>query len=278
MKSADRISSNVEGWSLETWFRLDKRITWSDITDRIHPRYRPYHNTLQMARMRFRDGFHLSAWGPPKYGRQTANELAIDAAVRAAGISLEDNTTRGLTPGLVDPMNPNGRRIAVPYRWLPKTGNVHQRPSNNNRLKRRAMKEAWRKANNLVQSGDSGLATTSINSPAYVNEEITDDEKDFDYNNENEDLDNGDEIEEEVENRDDDGSIQDVAETCKENFQVLSQPIILTSTSTNFNSVRLATCSLPPQLLQETTVELIMHLAPIRSISMRLVLAASVTV
>lgn len=34
------ISSKVEGWRLEAWFRTDNRITASDIMDRIHPEYR----------------------------------------------------------------------------------------------------------------------------------------------------------------------------------------------------------------------------------------------
>ena len=51
-----------------------------------------------------------------------------------AGIDLNRNTTRGLTPGLVDPLaRPNGRGIPIPERWLrPRP----QRASNLDRLVR----------------------------------------------------------------------------------------------------------------------------------------------
>ena len=58
-----RISSNVEPWLLEAWFRLNSNIQWSDVTDRMHPGARPWFNTLQMDRTRFREYFHLRAWG-----------------------------------------------------------------------------------------------------------------------------------------------------------------------------------------------------------------------
>lgn len=236
MISTDRISSNVEDWLLETWFRLDQRITWADITDRIHPRYRPCFNTLQMARSRFREGFNLSAWGPHRNHRQVANELALEAAVRASGINLNDNTTRGLTPGLVDPSNPNGPRIHIPRRWLPRVGRNYQRPSNNDRLERRAKKEASLKAT-LARPGQTSDAPDSTNSPRHGSKENLDDVD-----------------KEEIENDDQEDITYDAADTCRRNIQVLCQPKFPFVISANFNSVRLGARLLPPELLKQTTV------------------------
>ena len=141
----DRISSNVEPYLLETWFRLNSNIQWQDITDRIHPATRPWWNTLQMGRTRFREHFHLRAWGRTRGNFQAARIQALELQLQNAGINLGANTTRGLMPGLVDPQGgPNGWRIPIPQRWLrPRP----QRAANTDRLRAQANQRHRSKGN-----------------------------------------------------------------------------------------------------------------------------------
>ncbi|KAL1851146.1 hypothetical protein Plec18170_006470 [Paecilomyces lecythidis] len=108
-----QISSRVEGWRYEAWFRLDRRITAEDIIHRINPKYRVTAGELQMRRYRFREAFHLGCWGSgPSMG-------AVTRLLEVNGLDPRLNSTRGLTPGLINPyLGERGGRIPLPRDWV----------------------------------------------------------------------------------------------------------------------------------------------------------------
>lgn len=104
-----QISSKVEGWRLEAWWRLDRRIEAQDILDRINPKYGVSMLDLEMRREQFRRSFRVADW------RSQSSVNEITRLVKMAGIDPHLNTTRGLTPGLVDPSRGEaGGRIPIP--------------------------------------------------------------------------------------------------------------------------------------------------------------------
>ena len=104
-----QISSKVEGWRLEAWWRLDRRIEAQDILDRINPKYEVSVLDLDMRREQFRRSFRVADW------RSQSSVNEISRLVKMAGIDPNLNTTRGLTPGLVDlSRGETGRRIPIP--------------------------------------------------------------------------------------------------------------------------------------------------------------------
>lgn len=104
-----QISSKVEGWRLEAWWRLDRRIEAQDILDRINPKYEVSMLDLEMRREQFRRSFRVADW------RSQSSVNEITRLVKMAGIDPNLNTTRGLTPGLVDPSRGEaGGRIPIP--------------------------------------------------------------------------------------------------------------------------------------------------------------------
>lgn len=114
----DRISSNVEPWLLQAWFRLDSRIRWEDITDRIEPSARPKWNTINMDCVRQREDFFMRPWSTSKGVSTRTRDAAFERVLRKAGIDPARNTTRGLTPGLIDRnAGPNSAKVLVPERW-----------------------------------------------------------------------------------------------------------------------------------------------------------------
>lgn len=113
----DHISSSVEEWRVEAWMRLDKRIRLGDITDRMHPEFRISNNTLQQRSGRFRQDFHIISWYS---GNKKSHDIEarINQELLARDINPALNTTRGLTPGLVDPaLGEAGGRIPLPGNW-----------------------------------------------------------------------------------------------------------------------------------------------------------------
>ncbi|WEW56609.1 hypothetical protein PRK78_002057 [Emydomyces testavorans] len=109
----DRISTNVEDWRVETWKRLDARIRLRDITDRMLPDKRLQRNALQQRLVRFRQQFSFLTWGKPNQG-SIRHEAKVVAMLAERGIDLALNTTRGLSPGLIDPNDPSKGRIPIP--------------------------------------------------------------------------------------------------------------------------------------------------------------------
>ncbi|KAI9837462.1 MAG: hypothetical protein M1819_007110 [Sarea resinae] len=98
----DHICSNVEPWLIECWLRTDSRIEWGDILARIQGRACPKWNTLQMSVFRFREDFFMLSW--KSRGRKTTTrDEHLVSLLKQKGIDPAKNSTRGLTPGLVDP-------------------------------------------------------------------------------------------------------------------------------------------------------------------------------
>ena len=111
----DHISSNLEGWRLEYWARLDPRVRWDeDIAPRMDPGYRPEHpSKIQMARNRFRKNCRMLGW-VSRGGNHKAIRADILNELHSRNISFKNNTTRGLSWGVVDPAaGEGGGRIAV---------------------------------------------------------------------------------------------------------------------------------------------------------------------
>ncbi|GFG12022.1 hypothetical protein CNMCM6936_002253 [Aspergillus lentulus] len=104
-----QISSNVEGWRLEAWMRLDRRITQQDIIDRVNPKYKLTAEEIESRREDFRSAFHVANWNVQK------SVWDIDRMLKAIGVDTQKNSTRGLTPGLIDPSKGEaGGRIPLP--------------------------------------------------------------------------------------------------------------------------------------------------------------------
>ncbi|KAL1956261.1 hypothetical protein VTO42DRAFT_7521 [Malbranchea cinnamomea] len=113
----DRISSNVEEFRVEAWLRLDRRIQLEDITMRMHPAYRVEKNTLQQRGVRFRQKFKMLAWGSGSKKTQEMEDALI-REMKQKGIDPKSNSTRGLTPGLINPkFGEAGGRIPVPEQY-----------------------------------------------------------------------------------------------------------------------------------------------------------------
>lgn len=107
-----QISSRVEGWRVEAWCRMDRRITPQDIIDRVNPAFKVTEDEIQMRRYRFRQAFNVAAWG------SGSSIAAIARVLERAGIDPSRNTTRGLTPGLIDPSaGEAGGRVPLPPNW-----------------------------------------------------------------------------------------------------------------------------------------------------------------
>ncbi|MCJ1400122.1 hypothetical protein MMC11_003326 [Xylographa trunciseda] len=105
----------------ELWRRLDGRIRWDDILMRMEVKNRPKGNALNMAGFRvWRPKLYMVAWHikGTKNGRgdQQAKVLA-----RLSPAQVAANTTRGSTPGLLNPvLGPAGRRtVGIPWPVLP---------------------------------------------------------------------------------------------------------------------------------------------------------------
>ncbi|KAL2852933.1 hypothetical protein BJY01DRAFT_244336 [Aspergillus pseudoustus] len=115
----DNISSTVEEFRVEAWMRLDRRIRLKDITDRIHPDFRLRENALQQRGVRFRQAFGLLAWDS---GNKRSRELEskLWCRMKMLGLDPQSNSTRGITPGLIDPSAGEvGGRVPVPAGWGP---------------------------------------------------------------------------------------------------------------------------------------------------------------
>ncbi|KAL2219872.1 hypothetical protein M432DRAFT_606857 [Thermoascus aurantiacus ATCC 26904] len=121
----DNISSNVEEFRVEAWMRLDRRIRLCDITNRMHPMFRIKPNALQQRGVRFRKAFSMLAWGSGN--KKTAElEAELVKAMIQKGIDPALNSTRGLTPGLINPeLGEAGGRIPVPAQYAVKTDPVN---------------------------------------------------------------------------------------------------------------------------------------------------------
>ncbi|KAF9890965.1 hypothetical protein FE257_005222 [Aspergillus nanangensis] len=110
----DNISSAVEEFRVEAWMRLDRRIRLRDITSRMHPSFRVNVNALQQRSVRFRQMFSMIAWDS---GNKRSLQLEESLLTKMAEKNIDPtrNSTRGITPGLIDPaLGEAGGRIPLP--------------------------------------------------------------------------------------------------------------------------------------------------------------------
>ncbi|KAJ9302731.1 hypothetical protein DTO271G3_105 [Paecilomyces variotii] len=113
----DCISSDVEEFRVEAWMRLDRRVRLVDITQRMHPEFRIKPNALQQRGVRFRKAFNMLAWGSGNK-KTLETEAELVNKMRGCGIDPGDNSTRGMTPGLICPaLGEAGGRIALPEQY-----------------------------------------------------------------------------------------------------------------------------------------------------------------
>ena len=129
-----QISTKVEWWWVEAMFRLDPRLEWSDIDMRMeHVGDREiltqpkFINNLNNMCSRARERFSMISWRE-KSKQNKPNKIRDNVIQRLNQQQLNDNTTRGTTPGLVDPSNASGPRIPVP---VVKAGRSVKRPAAN---------------------------------------------------------------------------------------------------------------------------------------------------
>ena len=112
----NNISSNVEEFRMEAWLRMDSRIELDDIILRMHPDFRINEPALWQRGTRFREDFYLISWSPKKRSDRLENTIRRELINR--GIDPARNSTRGLTPGLIDPdRGEDGGRIPVPAKY-----------------------------------------------------------------------------------------------------------------------------------------------------------------
>lgn len=122
----DQISSKVEGWRVIAWLRMDERIKIRDIVDRMHPRtfdaprgYTPadwYIKVLSRVSWRCKqtyNDFNIVRW----WNKDTTHLNKVIKLLEDAGIDRALNTTRGITPGLIDPKRERAGRISIPTNY-----------------------------------------------------------------------------------------------------------------------------------------------------------------
>lgn len=124
IKNADRfqISTAEHWWFFDIWRRLHPQMNWEDIfmrmevPNRDEDRDRLFQNSVQTGIGRkWHKRYHMVAasWFGTGRGAEQATKR-VHEALQAANIPTNLNTTRGVTPGPVDPRQPNGRHVAHP--------------------------------------------------------------------------------------------------------------------------------------------------------------------
>ncbi|KAL8713742.1 MAG: hypothetical protein Q9220_002268 [cf. Caloplaca sp. 1 TL-2023] len=117
----DQVGTREYWWVFEAWRRLDPRIRWKDIWMRQKAGNRSKSETgngIEMLVSRSRCHLNIIAWEPQKphlnrHRRQSEHQAKIEE--KMTQVQIDNNTTRGLTPGLVDPaQGENSRRIQWP--------------------------------------------------------------------------------------------------------------------------------------------------------------------
>lgn len=114
----DHISSEIPVYMLEYFCRLDPRCTVEQIQKRMPPRADVKISAINMRRMRFRAACDILQWN--RGCHYVSHKGAIQEKLIDKRISLTDNTTRGLSPGLTDPsLGAVSKRIPLPEKRDP---------------------------------------------------------------------------------------------------------------------------------------------------------------
>ncbi|PYI09983.1 hypothetical protein BO78DRAFT_404502 [Aspergillus sclerotiicarbonarius CBS 121057] len=163
----DHIASDVEEFRVEAWMRLDRRIRLSDIIDRMGDEFRIAPNALQQRGGRFRQAFRMLAWDS---GNKLSRDLEADLlrALIEHGIDPILNTTRGLTPGLINPaIGEAGGRINLPSTYSPEKRKKRKRSTRTVRPKKMPRKQEEK----LVETAQAALCVFQRVGPAPQNVE-----------------------------------------------------------------------------------------------------------
>ncbi|PWY85765.1 hypothetical protein BO94DRAFT_586325 [Aspergillus sclerotioniger CBS 115572] len=164
----NHIASDVEEFRVEAWMRLDRRIRLSDIIDRMGVEFRIAPNALQQRGGRFRQAFRMLAWDSGnKLSRDLEAEL-INALIQH-GINPSLNTTRGLTPGLINPaLGEAGGRIGLPSTYSPEKRKKRKRSTRTVRPKKIPRKQEEK----LIETAQAALRVFQRVGPAPQNIEL----------------------------------------------------------------------------------------------------------
>ncbi|OOF92178.1 hypothetical protein ASPCADRAFT_55831, partial [Aspergillus carbonarius ITEM 5010] len=149
----NHIASDVEEFRVEAWMRLDRRIRLSDIIDRMGVEFRIAPNALQQRGGRFRQAFRMLAWDS---GNKLSRDLEAELlkALTQHGIDPSLNTTRGLSPGLINPaLGEAGGRIALPSTYSPEKRKKRKRSMRTVRPKKVPRKQEER----LIETAQAAL-------------------------------------------------------------------------------------------------------------------------
>ncbi|KAI4243693.1 MAG: hypothetical protein L6R40_003306 [Gallowayella cf. fulva] len=125
----DQIGTNEWWWVFEAWRRYDPRIRWIDILMRQYGPSRSSSgnaNGLQMLVCRNRPPFKMITWEPRPDAlghdtKDTVSELLTPQ-------QIQHNTTRGHTPGLIDPNLPDTPRNRIPIPTRLSNAGQHKGP------------------------------------------------------------------------------------------------------------------------------------------------------
>ena len=110
----DVIGTQEQWWYFEAIRRIDPRIRWIDITMRMPLDGRPSENSLNQDGVRNRPKYGMRSWFPKKI-HQTHNARRDTAIAILSQAQIALNTTRGTTPGLINPeLGEAGGRVPYP--------------------------------------------------------------------------------------------------------------------------------------------------------------------
>ena len=114
LSNSHQIGTNNPWWYYEAIRRIDPRVAWNDILMRMPRQGRRNQNALNMECSRMRPRYHMISWHPTS-DESKANELQNQVVKLLSDEQQAANTTRGSTPGLVNPrLGEAGGRIRIP--------------------------------------------------------------------------------------------------------------------------------------------------------------------
>ncbi|KAL8805684.1 MAG: hypothetical protein Q9182_001828 [Xanthomendoza sp. 2 TL-2023] len=136
----DQIGTNEWWWVFEAWRR------WIDILMRQHGPSRSNANTLQMLVCRNRPAYMMTSWEPQP--RSLGHKTKDTVSQHMTAQQRQNNTTRGLTPGIMNPQLPDvpANRVPLPERVMAtgKLAGPKITDGSDQQMKKRSHKGAFR--------------------------------------------------------------------------------------------------------------------------------------
>ncbi|KAL8826796.1 MAG: hypothetical protein Q9191_003579 [Dirinaria sp. TL-2023a] len=113
LANIDQISTQEHPLLMEAWRRLDPRITWNDLIMRMQRHGRSNANNYNMHCFRtWRRLYNITTWFWRGDLRQSPENVRVQNLLTP--LQRQNNTTRGTTPGLINPAQGQGSQI-VPF-------------------------------------------------------------------------------------------------------------------------------------------------------------------